>query len=239
MISISRCAAPACLTDAPSESSRYKKGQVVEALWRMQHGKCCYSEISIPGTGHGKAVEHFRPQAEFSWLRNEWINLLLVCPQCNGKKSNHFPVMLTANANETKVVFNNPTAEGDAAIIDPSDDSVDPETHLSYVIDDDDPLYGQIIAKDGSALGQTTIDVTGIGEEFFVRERRKRLLYILEEKYHMILREKLLGCEDTLQIQLDQFERFLQSDQEFAGLSREFARQHKFVERFGIAIPNS
>ena len=239
MISIRRCAAPACLADAPSEGSRYKKGEVVEALWGMQHGKCCYSEIPIPSTGHGKAVEHFRPQAEFSWLRNEWANLLLVCPQCNGKKSNRFPVMLTENTNETKVVFNNPTFEGDAAILDPSDDNVDPEAHLSYVIDDDDPLYGQIIARNGSALGQTTIEVTGIGEEFFIRERRRRLLNILEEKYRMILREKYLGNEDGFQVQLEQFVRLLQSDQEFAGLAREFARKHKFIGRFGIEMPSS
>lgn len=56
----------------------------------MQHGKCCYCEQKIPKEGHQKAVEHFKPKSIFKYFINDWDNLLLACPQCNGKKSDKF-----------------------------------------------------------------------------------------------------------------------------------------------------
>ena len=237
MISIERCATPTCLSDAPNDSTRYRAKQVVNALWKMQHGKCCYSDMQIPRAGQGKTVEHFRPQSVFPCLRNEWINLLLACSHCNGKKSNCFPVVLADESGEESVVFDNPKAHTDAAVLDPSDDGVDPEDHLTYVLDKTDPLYGQIIPRNGSVRGSTTIRVTGIGEEYFVRLRLELLIDILELSYLMLLRQKHLGNNEALRLQLDKFEELLQSNQKFAGLAREFARAHKLEERFGMRVP--
>ena len=94
----------------------YRTKKVVRALWDMQKQKCCYCEQLIPPDGHGKAVEHFHPQSIFKSRRNDWPNLLLACPQCNGKKSNKFPVMLTSNVDEVKVVYLKQEGEGQPAM---------------------------------------------------------------------------------------------------------------------------
>jgi uncharacterized protein (TIGR02646 family) len=237
MIRIDRGPCPPCLTRAKSEGNRYKNTQVVTALWEMQHRKCCYSELSIPKDGHGKAVEHFRPKAKFAWQRNDWKNLLLVCPQCNGKKSDLFPVMLTNKADETKVVYTKASHDAPPALLDPSDACSDPEEHLTYILDDREPLYGQIVPRNESVLGDLTIAVTGIGDAFFLRERKGRLLQVLDQTYRNILLAQRNEEEEGLSAALDTFRLYMAATSELAGLSRQYARHKRLDKRFGLAIP--
>ncbi|MCO6437304.1 MAG: HNH endonuclease [Phycisphaerae bacterium] len=202
----------------------------------MQHGKCCYSEILIPEEGHGKAVEHFRPKAHFKWARNDWPNLLLVCPQCNGRKRDQFPEMLTDNEGAAKVVYIRASSEPKAAIIDPSSGE-NPEDHLTYILDDMDPLYGQVTPRNGSQRGRVTIEVTGIDDAVFWRERFERLNDVLQNRYLELLAAKKSGDNDCLAAALQPFERFVSSKEKFAGMAREFARMKKLGERFGLTIP--
>lgn len=238
MIRIQRTACPACLTDAPSAGNAYRKREVVKALWDMQHGKCCYSEMLIPQEGHGKAVEHFHPTSIFTWRRNEWANLLLVCPQCNGRKSDRFPVMLTDNEDEAKVVYTTALSDDTPAIIDPSAPTGDdPEKHLTYILDDTDAQYGQVIPRNGSKRGRVTIDVTGIHDDVFLRERFERLNDVLAVQYRNVLRAKKSGDPERLAAELRSFEAYVQSNAKFAGLAREYARAKKLDKNFGLAIP--
>jgi uncharacterized protein (TIGR02646 family) len=243
MIRIHRTACPACLTDSPREGDAYRKSQVVEALWNMQHGKCCYSEMPIPETGHGKAVEHIKPKATFTLLRNKWSNLLLVCPQCNGKKSNKFPEMLTENEDEPNVVCLRRPSGAKPALIDPSlpsdDPSDDPEYHLTYVLDNRDPLYGQIIPRNNSARGRMTIKVTGIDDDVFVRERFDRLNETLEPEYRNLLRAKKNGDADALKACLVTFSDYLKSTGKFAGLARAYAIYKKLDKHFAVQVPRA
>lgn len=237
MIRIEREACPSCLGSAPPEGDRYKARQVVDALWRMQHRKCCYSEMYLPDNGHGKAVEHFHPKSVFTWQRNEWQNLLLVCPQCNGKKREHFPVMLTDNEDETKVIYASVPSDGTPAIMDPSLPCEYPEEHLAYVIDDVDPLYGQVIPRNDSIRGKVTIDVTGIDDDVFLRERFDRLNETLEVQYRNLLRADKDDDADGIAACLSAFLAYVGPRAKFAGLAREFARKKRLDQRFGLDIP--
>ena len=105
MIFIVRSDVPKTLLGKTHEGDHYNKPQVVEALWEMQHGKCCYCEIDLPKKGHLKAVEHFAPKSIFKGLRNEWENLLLACSLCNGEKSNKYSVILSDKENVDKVIY--------------------------------------------------------------------------------------------------------------------------------------
>src|SRR5690242_15146306 len=205
----------------------------------MQHGKCCYSEMPIPQTGHGKAVEHFHPKSIFKWRKNEWRNLLLVCPQCNGRKSNLFPEMLTENKDETKIVYLRRRSKALPAIIDPSDPSEDPEQHLTYVLDDREPLYGQIIPRNNSARGRITIKATGIDDDVFLRERFDRLNDTLDVQYRNLLRAKKNGDPDALNAMLATFSQYLKATEKFAGLARAYAIHKKLDKHFAIQVPGA
>jgi uncharacterized protein (TIGR02646 family) len=244
VIRIQRTGGPPCLVDAPCGGNAYRKREVVKALWEMQHGKCCYSEMLIPQEGHGKAVEHFQPKSIFAWRRNEWENLLLVCPQCNGRKRDQFPVMLTDSENEAKVVYLKTSSGDTPAIIDPSapdEGDPDPEDHLTYILDDTDALYGQIKPRKESELARLTIEVTGIDDDVFLRSRVGRLLDVLVVRHGLLLKAEQAyragGRRDPVEAQLAWFEGAMRDTEEFAGLSREFARHKRLDQRFGIDIP--
>lgn len=236
MIRIVRSTCPPCLSKKKAKQS-YSKREVVAALWAMQNRKCCYSEVQIPSEGHGKAVEHFRPKSKFKWLRNQWKNLLLVCPQCNGKKSDQFPEMLTTRESETKVVYTRKPKAAVSPLIDPSDASTDPEEHLTYVLDDADPLFGQIIPRNQNPTGQTTIAITGIDDEFFFRARKRRALEVLTLEYRNLLIAAEAGNDEALAAGRARFALLLSASAEFAGLARQYARYKKLDQRFGVQIP--
>lgn len=174
MIRIERATCPAVLKNADAAGAKYSHPTVVSKLWRMQGGKCCYCEQRIPDKGHAKNVEHFAPQKIFESLRNHWPNLLLACVQCNGKKSNKFPVMLTDNPDHVELVYvdkSNKEEFGNKApaLIDPSGDT-DPEAHFGYRTDlTDGVLVGQIYPRKGSLQGKTTISIIGLDQPFFTR----------------------------------------------------------------------
>ena len=166
MIKVNRRLCPDALREAPTEGDHYNKPAIVDTLWNMQHGKCCYCEKKVPNEGHEKTVEHFRPKADayYPELRNAWNNLLLACTGCNGKKSSHFPT----DENEIPL------------LIDPSDPHIDPEEHLDFIVDihNDEILDGAIIEKNSSSLGRTTIDTVGINRKHYIEMRRAKLVTI-------------------------------------------------------------
>ena len=51
----------------------------------------CNDTDALCGGVRGFHIDHFRPQAPFSHLKNEYSNLVYACPYCNGSKSNDWP----------------------------------------------------------------------------------------------------------------------------------------------------
>ena len=218
MISIKRGECPAVLNNASSDGNAYGDSTVIEALSKMQHGKCCYCEKSIGKSGHDRAVEHFRPQGNnaFRHLKNTWSNLLHACAGCNGKKAAHFP--LDANAN--------------ALLIDPSDPAVDPEDHIDFNVDDNDDIeFGRILAKNASQFGAMTIETIGLD---LVARRRERVSGYknLFGAYVDILEARARDNKTTLQQKVRAFESMLGANNYHAAFARAFARWKQLDKRF-------
>jgi len=220
MIKIERTDCPEVLEDSPRTSTHYNKKAVVKALWEMQHKKCCYCEQEIPKEGHLKAVEHFHPQSVYKEKRNDWKNLLLACAQCNGKKSDKFP-----------------TTKNKPLLIDPSDPSMDPEEHITFIVDERRVKeYGLPVERNNSKRGRATIDVVGLDGTFYLRKRRdwhSRLasLYInLLEAMDQENNHELNNC-------CQRFTLYMSAKKPFAAYAREFARQKRLGENFNIRIP--
>ena len=238
MIKIKRCKCPTVLKDSPSTGSKYKCKKVVNSLWKMQHGKCCYCEHKIPDEGHSKAVEHFRPQSIFKYLRNDWKNLLLSCPQCNGKKSDKFPVELTSESNETKIVYHKNNTVKKPLIINPSDPDIDPEDHIDFHVDIKNQEWCGIIKENNhSELGRSTINIIGLDRKYYTQQRKKlciELLFI----YCSFLEALELSHTGKIQFCKDKIEMMMSAASEYAAFVRSFARYYKMDNRpFNVKIP--
>jgi len=204
----------------------------------MQHKKCCYCEITISDEGHGKAVDHFAPKAVFKGRRNDWDNLLLACAQCNGKKSDIFPVeILNSEAGEAAVIFLTRPKPGSALLLDPSNLSVDPEAHLEFVQDDTDMRdFGLIRRRNGSRRGEYTITVIGLDRPYYTG-RHRTLLIELHKDYMILLQAKHGGHDDEVARYEAIFRMRVSAKGEMAAVARAFAHKKKLDRNFNIPIP--
>lgn len=241
MIKIQRCDCPEVLIGAPVDSDRYRTNKVVETLWEMQNRKCAYCEMLIPKEGHIKAVEHFKPKSIFKGLRNDWDNLLLVCSQCNGKKSDKFPIKLTDEEGETKVVYLKAKSEGEPLILDPSypGPDQDPEDYIDFIVDDSDiELLGLAIPKNDSDRGKITIEVIGLYIEYYKTKRQLLYIEILYPSYLSLLKAKVQEEFESLENIKERFNMRMSAKSEFAAFARAFARSKEaFFNKVGIRIP--
>lgn len=240
MIKIKRTSIPKVLKDSPSNGKHYKKKEVVKALWEMQHGKCCYCERNITEEGYEKAVDHFRPKSIFPYLTNHWENLLLACPQCNGNKSNKFAVLNYDNPDAPMIEELNTPSGNIPAIIDPSNQKIDPEDHIGFdfigTIADKD--FGIMKAKDESMLGKVTIDTIKIDSDFFIRKRRSHFLKNIFLDFRNLLVAKEENNEARLTSCKNAFLNHMSATGEFAAFVRAFARHEKLDQPpIGLKIP--
>lgn len=235
MINIERSESPQRLVDNPNDVNRYNHKEVVSALWNMQNKKCCYCEMYIPETGHLKNVEHSRPRSIFTELTNKWTNLLLACSQCNGSKSDKYPVILSDSDNDPAVIYMNEHTDEDPAIIDPSNEETNPEDHISFINYDEED-WGLPIHM--SERGHATIEVTGIYKEFYINQRRMYFLMVIGRVYTTLLLDNEVGDEAALTQSRRDFERLLSPNHKFTGFARSFARsKERQLTEMGVSIP--
>ncbi len=238
MIQIRRCDCPDFLKTSKAKN-RYGDKRVVAKLWDMQHGKCCYCEQMLPEYGQQKAVEHFEPKSVFKKKRNDWKNLLLVCPECNGTKSDKFPVLLTNDRNETNVVFlKRPRKEPEPLLLDPSDPSADPEKHITFIVDkrEGPDRLGQVMERNHSRRGRATIDTTGLYDSFYVRHR-KDFIEMLESAWYNLMHAMARRDQESLDVWKERFRGYMLASHGFAGVARAYARHMKMPQYFKIKIP--
>jgi len=224
MIFIERAMCPSTLQDCGPDGDLYNKREVVEALWQMQHGKCCYCERSLPKKGHLKAVEHFAPKSKFKNLRNEWTNLLLACSQCNGKKSDKFPVIISPKDQENRYRVVHVTEEHPerVAVIDPS--KVDPEEHIEYEFDLRLLKIGTIRERNKSELGKGTIDLVGLDNAYYTDARWKYYSLVIREFHIKLLMIHKSPNRLGFDAAKSTFEELMAPHNEFAGFTRAYAR---------------
>lgn len=224
MIKINRVDPPPMLARGGDIDNKACHKEVVKTLHIMQHGKCCYCEKKIAKAGHEQAIEHFRPQGRkhFPHLKNEWTNLLHVCANCNGIKSEKFPV----DAN------NNPL------FINPSEPSIDAENYFDFEVDDEDVDFGRIKAKNNSDQAETTVAETTIREiGLDIVDRRRERCSIYMKLYRAYIEIVQAHDEVTEGQKIKAFEAMLVANNPYAAFARAFARKKNLVERFNIRIP--
>jgi len=238
VIRIRRTECPDFLRSSRSKVA-YRDERVVSELWEMQKHKCCYCETSIPELGHAKAVEHFRPQSIFRSRRNEWNNLLLACPQCNGHKSDEFPVVVMGAKDTVKVLQACQEDDGRPAILDPSDAGTDPEEHLDFVVELLDDLCGLIKARNfegsSSKIGQRTIEVVGLDSAYYKSEYAK-FIRVLWMQAGLLEEARANGDDDGVRRSCQAFEQYMAAGREYSGVARAFVRHFK-LERRGVKMP--
>jgi uncharacterized protein (TIGR02646 family) len=238
MIKIERCSCPGVLKNSPSEGTKYRCKKVVCTLWRMQHGKCCYCEQLIPDKGHSKTVDHFHPKSIFKYLKNDWKNLLLACPQCNGKKSDKFPVELTNELDEKKIIYLKTKSGANPLIINPSNPNIDPEEHIDFNVDIFNPEWcGIIKEKNNSTLGRKTIDTIGLDGRYYTNLRKKLCRDLI---FYYLSFEEAIDKKDDVKIHFNKnkFEMMMSAKSEFAAFVRSFARHNKMDKKpFNLKIP--
>lgn len=234
MITIQRSPSPEVLTQS-SSTTAYRIPKVVKALWDMQYEKCCYCEHKIPEKGHLKAVEHFRPQATYAAKINEWNNLLLACAQCNGKKKDKFPLKLTDNSAEAKVLYVSQGPNDESMLIDPSVEAIDPEEHITFQVDDRQDDFGFAKTRNDSEVGRVTIDVIGLYDWFYTKQRRIHFWHIMHT-YQLLMMAKDDGNEPALTTAKEIFNMWMSAKGQFAAFAREFARFKKLDQKYGLHI---
>ena len=213
MIRINRGSAPQALSTSKSPR-RFACRSVVSDLHAMQHGKCCYCEQRIAGATLGKHVEHYRPQSLFPCLRNNWRNLLLSCADCNGAKSNRFPVTFLASP----------------LILDPSDPKLNPEDHIEFNVGRDQLLKRKVFARAriSSLEGQYTIKLTRLNRTYLLQNRGERLDHIWCYYIALLTETARLsngsGCKHKLNRAKQRLREFAHPTSNYAGVARSFAR---------------
>jgi len=238
MIQIKRTSCPETLKGKPLKGTKYNKKVVVKRLWKMQKKKCCYCETKIPEEGCLKAVDHFRPKSIFKGRKNDWKNLLLACSQCNGKKSNKYPVILSNSESTPKILYTTKTPQNKKpAIIDPSNPRINPEDHLDFGVNAANDHYGRIFGKEKDALGDTTVEVIGLDDTHYIKERRYYYRHTLSVALNSLLEAKDQDEENEVELLKSQFRMILSSKGRFAAFARAFAKYNNLDERFQISIP--
>lgn len=236
MIKIQRADCPRSLRSKTKAKAAVRKKDVVRALWEMQHKKCAYCEAEIPGEGHLKAVDHFRPKSIFKSRVNDWENLVLACAQCNGRKSDKFPVELTNNDQEPKVVYIKKEADAPTFLIDPTNSEIDPEDHLDMLTEVKHNEFGLIISKNDSQFGRETIEVVGLDSSYHVRKHKKIILK-MNLFFVLMLEARLQEEFDIEELYKDKFKLMLSAKGEYTGVARAFARENRLDINFGVRIP--
>ena len=224
MIRIVRAATPSVLLTS-SSPTRYKDAKVIEALWVMQHEKCCYCEGYIPVSGAAKEVEHFRPQSKFPDLVNDWNNLLLACRACNNKKRANFPT----------------TTSGDPLLLDPSDPLTDPQDHIEFVLDPNErasSLVGFSVPIDHDLKGTESIQVVGLNMSHHVKRRSDAIGHLSDQLLTLLTETKRdehgMGDQQRKDDAKQNIQRATASDKEYARVARTFCRKRR-LERYGIS----
>ncbi|MFY9821081.1 MAG: hypothetical protein WAM82_06850 [Thermoanaerobaculia bacterium] len=191
---------PATLRGKDFRRSIYGSLPVKTALWKMQHGKCCYCEQELERK-HSD-VEHFRPKTEavrddgaadpgYWWLAYRFDNLYFGCRVCNDNKGSRFP--LRAGARALQPEEDPRTVVEEAFLIDPGID--DPEQHLIFLWL---PGRGYVIAPlDQSKRGRITKEVLDLDRDDLFRIRQQYYVKILEPLLERFARAQEKGDQEA------------------------------------------
>lgn len=192
---------PKTLKSKDFKRTIYGSLAVKTALWKMQHGKCCFCEQELERK-HSD-VEHFRPKSEavrdggvretgYWWLAYRFENLYFGCRVCNGNKSSRFPLAAGARA---LVAEEDPAAFPEQTLlIDPGAD--DPEQHLTFVWMDEKRGF-EIAPLNGSERGRRSKEILQLDRDDLSENRRKYYVKVLQPLLQRFVQAEEDGDEEA------------------------------------------
>lgn len=213
---------------------------VREALWRMQHHKCCYCERKREKNRESD-IEHFRPKADVTeaaadhkgywWLAYKWENLFFSCRYCNQEnKKNHFPIPHEERRAKTSRCCLN---DEDAYLVDPT--TKNPEEHIGFDWFEKATTKGEqaihAIAVGRTEYGTRTIEVVGLNKFELPLERGQLVIELEALAILMEAASYHLGVRSKEEVAVD-IRKATSSKMPFAGFRRDFFcknRLDKFV----------
>ncbi|NFK66164.1 TIGR02646 family protein [Clostridium botulinum] len=71
------------------DTAVWRKKYIVENLFKMSNGKCCYCETKLKEEGKSMHVEHYHYKDKYPDEVVKWENLLPSCGRCNINKGTH------------------------------------------------------------------------------------------------------------------------------------------------------
>ena len=145
------------------------KKELSGALLAMSHNKCAYCEAPLGQTDSYMEVEHFHCKSLYPEQVLTWENLLPACKRCNTKKGEHDV--------EARPILN------------PADKTHDPKACLVFA------AY-QYEAREGSTLGQNTIDVLKLNDT----ERLYSVRYRMGENIRETINHGIASVERFLRL---------------------------------------
>lgn len=165
----------------------------------------------------------------------------MACAQCNGKKSEKFPLKLTNNEKEAKVIHTKYNSQKKkirkAILIDPSKE--DPEKFLDFVIDlKEKETYGLIIAKDNNFRGKTTIEIVGLNDRYYLNNHRDFMRDSLIPTFSMMGTAKDNNNQEKFESLKQQFEIWMDKTYKLSALTRAFVRYYELDENYEMQIPS-
>lgn len=220
MIKIRRSNTPIPLQKADNlfRQNDYKKPEVKTALLTMQHFKCCYCERDLTIVSDTeREVDHYFPRDYFKnnngqiqWhLANAWLNLLLSCRKCNSDKSTNTPRDVTI---------------GEIYIINPSDDNMDPEDHIEFIVDES-KKYITYTTRNNSPQGKSTIELLKLGEREDLFATLRLLKCDIDKMFSELVNSTIFEQNQKLSDLTDDLKKLMSAHSCFASFSRKYIEQ--------------
>ena len=200
--------------DFPNQSDEVKSaiyGKAKPKLMEIYRHKCAYCEIDIAG-GAPYHVEHYRPKGNknhkndypdftgYFWLGYEWTNFLLVCPYCNTKKSDTFPLKL-----EGKRV-KQPPEDINGTVIFNIEDSLykDEDPLLLHPVLDGNEIGKHIYFKQNGEIeslsdkGKKSIECYGLNRNYLTIKRAELITESIQKQiiYEYLRKRKPLSIDE-------------------------------------------
>lgn len=232
----------------------YKSESVVRSLAALFHGKCAYCESRYDHV-QPMDVEHFRPKGGvavedpetgkprlrrpgYYWLAATWENLLPSCIDCNRERTHEFDgeeAGKSGKANKFPLGGRKrsdlaPGCEKSEAVLllDPCAD--DPDRHLEFT--EEGVVAPAVSGGRASRKGKISIEVYGLQRKTLVQVRRDRALALRAQIERVKFLERKAGeyRDDSdfwneLAREIAVLKGLLQSDQPYAGMSRQLVRR--------------
>jgi uncharacterized protein (TIGR02646 family) len=189
--------------------SKAKFGDGQNGLFHIFKKKCAYCEINVDGGAHYH-VEHYRPKGNkeknydgYYWLGYEWSNFLLVCPSCNTKKNDVFPLLKDkgrvksppkdVNGKILTLITDEVYKNENSLLLHPVIHSEEIDKHIYFL------KTGKIMSQPKSKIGEKSIEIYDLNRSGLVLKRAKiGTEEILKSIINDYLSEKRLFDKDEI-----------------------------------------